>query len=130
MPEDVYTEAVEAQENDVAYISPIPEIEKEIVKYSAEQKLGEATERLMANPDFKLVFDQHFTKAYRETSASNVALFTGEQKDGYMYQIVARSIVENFLSDKVEEGQTAGIVVDELKEVLLEVQKQETGETE
>lgn len=130
MPAGVNAEVEETQEDEAVYISPIPEIEKEIVKYSAEKELGEATARLMESADFKLVFDNHFTKAYRETSASNVALFSQEQKDGYMYQIVARSIVENFLSDKVEEGQTAGIVVDELKEVLLEVQKQEAGEAE
>ena len=98
-------------------------INEDISKYEEVKRLGDSMIKLMDTPEFTELFEEMYLKAYRETSAYNVALFNEEGKKAYLYNIVSRSHFERFCASVIAEGVQAGEILDDLYEGLKEETK-------
>lgn len=101
----------------------VDDIQSQIDSKLAIVNTAEELSKMMELPVYKNLIDGLFLKAYRETSAYNVAIMNEEQKAGYMYQITARSIFERFIDevllDGAESAQQLASLNEELKDAKL-----------
>jgi hypothetical protein len=70
-------------------------------------ELAEAVQRLMANEDFNLIFEEVFFKDWLLTQGANFHLYDMDTRRRLMEQLGARSIVKTFLYDILDSGRQA-----------------------
>lgn len=84
--------------------------EKKVNELQLAQKrveIGRATQRLLNNADFKLVFEEQFHNDYMRTVGVNYATATQGLRDKFQEQIAARGIVISFIQQVMTEAQQA-----------------------
>ena len=75
--------------------------------------LSEATQRLIASDEWQLVMEEVFYKAHAVTTAKNCAFFNRDSRAGMVEQLLARGILNKFLTDIIEDGAQASASIDE-----------------
>lgn len=86
--------------------------------YDKDIELGLGIKRLLANKDFKLIFEERFIKDWAITQTRNVALYQQASREAVMEQMIARSIFTQFIDELIENGNQAVVAKRELNEAV------------
>ncbi len=70
-------------------------------------ELGDAAQKMMDTPEFKMVIEDEYINNFALTQVLNAAGYNDEQKRGFMQQTVARSTLALFLDGLVTEADEA-----------------------
>jgi len=99
----------------------IEQIEAEIVKYKTALRRATLASDLKESDIYKELIEPVFFKAYRETSAMNVAGWNIEQTANYVHHIKARAIFSDFIDEEMGMGAGCVDAIEALEDALRKV---------